>query len=455
MNINWKNIKSNSGRLATKKNMNRLKYFFSLILLSMLVMGAGAQVLTLEDAINIALRNNLDIQLAQNNVEASGINNHISIAGGLPTVNGSLTDNQSITNLTQELTNGQKIERRGNVQNQLNAGITGNYTVFNGFRIVATRQRLAALEKLSQHQLALQIQNIIADVMVRYYDIVRQQGFMETIRQSITVTRQRKDLMDVRQSVGLANNADTYQAQLDLVASEQELREQELVLVQSKSDLMNLLAQRPDSVFAIRDTIVVDSLLQMERVVDAISRNPEMLSAQEQIRVNEFLAREVGALKYPSVGVSGGYNYSRSQSSAGFTLLNQNTGPFVGFNVQVPIFNGGANKRRLRVAEIDTRNAMLQRDQVLNNLETLAVRAYQAYKNTLDRLRAEKENNRIAAALLNVVTQRFQNGVGTVVDLREAQRSFVEAGYRLVNLSYSAKLAEIELKRISNELGRG
>ena len=434
--------------------MNSLKQAIFFCFLAAIGNIAGAQVLTLEEAINIALKKSLDIQIARNNLEATGINNHISIAGGLPIFTGSITDNQSITNLKQELTSGQKIERKGNIQNQLNAGLSGNYTLFNGFRVIATKSRLAALEKQSEFLVSLQIQNIISDVMVRYYDIVRQQGFMETIRQSIAVTRQRKNLMDVRQSVGLANNADTYQAQLDLVASEQELRAQELVLSQSKADLMNLLAQRPDSVFVIRDTIIVDSTIQMETVSSAIANNPELRSAEEQIRINEFIAREVNAVRFPALGVTGGYNYSRSQSSAGFTLFNQNTGPFIGLNLQVPIFNGGANKRRHRIAETDTRTATLQRALVLNNLETLATRAYQAYVNTIVRLRAEKENNRIAAALLDVVTQRFQQGVGTVIDLREAQRSFVEAGYRLVELSFTAKVAEIELKRISSELGR-
>ncbi len=437
------------------KGMKRLKNAFLLsVFLTCITNVLSAQVLTLEEAINIALKNNLDIQIARNNKEASSINNHLSIAGGLPVVSGSATDNQSITNLTQELTNGQKIQRRGNVQNQLNASVSGNYTLYNGFRVVASKNRLAALERQSEQQVNLQIQNVISDVMVKYYDIVRQQGFMETIRQSIEVTKQRKYLMEVRQSVGLANNADTYQAQLDLVASEQELRAQELVLVQSKTDLMNLLTQRADSVFQIRDTILIDSTIQLERVVNAVATNPELRSAEEQIRINEFLTREINAARYPAVGVNGGYNYSRSQSTAGFTLLNQNTGPFVGLNLQVPIFNGGANKRRVRVAEIDTRNATLQKEALVNNLESLAIRAYQSYTNTLERLRAERENNRIAAALLDVVTQRFQQGVGTVIDLREAQRSFVEAGYRLVNLSYSAKVAEIELKRISSDLGR-
>lgn len=426
------------------------------IFLTVLLAWANAQgqILTLEEAINLALKNSFDVQIARNNVEAAGINNHISIAGGLPVVTGTASDNQSVTNLRQDLNSGQKIERKGNVQNQLNASVSGSYTLFNGFRIVATRQRLAALELQSKHLLNMQIQNTVADVMASYYDIVRQQGFMETIMQSIRVTRERKHLMEVRQSVGLANNADTYQAQLDLVAAEQELRAQDLVLQQAKSNLMNLLAQPTDTTVIIRDTIVVDTSLMIGFVLDAVSRNPELLSAAEQVRINEFFTREVRALRYPSVGVTGGYNYSRNQSSAGFTLLNQNTGPFVGLNLQVPIFNGGANKRRVRVAEIDTKTAALQQEALADDLETIAMRAHQAYANTLERLQVEKQNQLVAADLLNVVTQRFQLGVGTVIDLREAQRSFVEAGYRLVNLSYEAKLAEIELRRISSSLLR-
>jgi outer membrane protein TolC len=81
------------------------------------------------------------------------------------------------------------------------------------------------------------------------------------------------------------------------------------------------------------------------------------------------------------------------------------------------------------------------------------VRAWQAYQNNLVRLKTERENNRIAADLLSLVLQRFQYGVGTIVDVREAQRSFVEAGYRLINLAYAAKVSEVELKRLASTLG--
>jgi len=428
-----------------------------IVFIALLVTGmtkAGAQILTLEEAINIALKNSLDIEIARNNVTASEINNHISIAGGLPDIGGSITNNQSLTNLNQQLSNGTTTKRNGNSNNALNAGLEVNYVVFNGFRVRAARSRLAALERLSQEQVGVQIQNIISDVMVNYYDIVRQHGYIRTIQQSLEVTQQRLRLVEARQSVGLANNADTYQAQLDLNAAQQELQSQQLVLTQSKSDLMTLLTQRPDSSFVISDTIIVDSLVNFATVDENIKNNPELLAAQQQIVVNEFLAKEIGALRYPAVGVNAGYNYARSQNAAGFTLLNQSQGPYVGLSLNVPIFNGGLYRRQQRVAEIDTRSATVTREILYNNLLNSAVKSWQAYKNNLQRLQVERENNRVAAALLNLTQQRYELSAATIVEVREAQRSFVEAGYRLINLAYAAKVAEIELKRLSNQLGR-
>jgi outer membrane protein TolC len=425
------------------------------LLIALLFFGAvevNAQVLTLEDAINIALKNSLDIQLARNNIEASHINNHISVAGGLPTVTGSLTDNQAITNLNQKLSNGTTTIRSGNAINNLNSGITASFIVSNGFRVYAARSRLRALERLSEQQVVMQIQNIVANVMVKYYDIVRQQSYINTIQQAINVTFQQKQIIEARQSVGLANNADKFQAQLDLNAAQQELLSQELVLNQSKTDMMTLLTQRPDSSFVIRDTIVVDSTIQVQMVLDSLQNNPELSSAEQQIRINEFIVREVRAQRYPAVSLNTGYNYNRNQNAAGFTLLNQTNGPFIGLNVQVPIFNGGLLKRQERVARIDIRNAAVTRETLLNNMKAATVQAWQVYRNNLNRLQAERENNRVAAALLDLTLKRLELSAATIIEVREAQRSFVEAGYRLVNFAYAAKVAEIELKRIASQL---
>ncbi len=55
--------------------------------------------------------------------------------------------------------------------------------------------------------------------------------------------------------------------------------------------------------------------------------------------------------------------------------------------------------------------------------------------------------------LVNLSLQRYDLSVATILELRAAQQSFEDAGYRFVNFSYAAKIADIELKRISGQLG--
>lgn len=416
--------------------------------------GVKAQYLSLNEAITIALKNSLDIEIAKNDFEANQITNHLSIAGGVPVVTASFNDNQSFTNLNQKLSNGTTITRSGNSSNSFNSGITASYLLYNGYRVRFIKSRLEALEKQSSFAIIQQIQNLVASVMVKYYDIVRQGDYLKTIQQSIDVTMQRKKLVDARQGVGLANNADTYQAQLDLTASNQDYASQQLILDQAKVDLLTLLTLKPDSTVYINDTIVVDKNVDIQAVKASLINNPVYLTADQQILINDLIVKQTGALRYPAVTINTGYNYIRSQNAAGFTLLNQNFGPFAGLGIQVPIFNGGAAKRQLNVAKIDVENARYSRDIVLNNLENAAVTAWLAYQNNLQRLETEKKNNKIAYDLLSLVEQRFQLGVGTIVDVREAQKSFVDAGFRLINLSYAAKVAEIELKRLGGQLAQ-
>ena len=89
---------------------------------------------------------------------------------------------------------------------------------------------------------------------------------------------------------------------------------------------------------------------------------------------------------------------------------------------------------------------------MLLNFEANAVRSYQAYTNTLQQLKTEKENYDLSVKLLDLVLQRFQLGQATIIDVKLAQQTFENEGYRLINLSYAAKAAEISLQQIANQL---
>ena len=436
----------------------RLKGFYkrAVIICSMLCcisfFTQAQDTLSLRRAIDIALKNSLDIELARNDIEAATIFNNYGYAGGLPLVTGSVADNEQITSVNQKLNTGTNIKRNNASGNQLTAGVTGSILLYNGGRVIATKKRLEELEKQSNHRLTGQIQNTIADVMTAYYDIVRQQNYIKTIDRSIDASNQQLTIVKTRQNVGLANNADLFQAQIDLNALQQSRQAQELIVAQAKSELLRLLTLKADSAVQIQDTIIVDNNIMLQNVLDNIPKSADIVAAEDQIRINELIVKETQALRYPSIRAVAGYNFSRNQAGAGQTLFNQSFGPTVGISLGIPIFNGGIYRRQAQVAKIDVRNADVQKQVLFRDYNASAVKQYQSYISNLQQLNTERENYKLSQQLLDLVLQRFQLRQATIVEVKNAQQSFEESGFRLVNLSYAAKASEIELKRLANAL---
>lgn len=426
------------------------KCFFTILLFTSAAVSAQRE-LSLRAAIDSALKNNLDLAIARTDIEAAAVTNHISIAGGVPTINATINSQEQVTAVNQKLNSGQEINRNSAASNSTQVGVTASMLVFNGWRVVATKKRLEELQKLTEAQLAAQIQNVVAQVMVSYYDVVRQDEYLNTLNFSLQLAQKRLDIFQVRKDVGLANNADIFQAQIDVNTIKQNIAAQQLILSQAKVDLMDIMDSR-DSSFIVNDSIVVDPSLLLDPVLAYIQQHPEVQVAEQQIKINEQLTREIAAQRYPAVRLNGGYNFNRNQNAAGLTLLNQSYGPFLGLNIQIPIFNGGATKRQKRAAEFNTAAAELQKESVLITLNNSAIRAFQSYQNTLQQLQQEKENYDLSRRLVDLTVQRFNLSVATIIEVREAQRSFEETGFRLVNLSYASKVAEIELRRLSNQL---
>jgi len=433
------------------QRMTKLILYFILLLSS--VAGNAQDILHLQDAVNIALKNSLDIQLAENDVEANTLLNNKGIAGGLPVVTASLTDNEQLSAINQKLNSGVNINRKAAATNNLNSNVSASILLYNGNRVVATKSRLAQLQKQSQSLLNSQIQDILGSVMTGYYDIVRQQSYLKTIEKSIEASRQQLEIVQTRQSVGLANNADLFQAQIDLNALLQLQISQQLIIDQAKTELLRLLTLRPDSVINIQDTILVDKTINLDQVLNNLHQNSNIIASEDQVRINELIVKETAALRYPSVRANTGFNFNRSQAAAGNFLLNQSYGPTVGISLGIPIYNGSVFNRQKKVAEIDVRNARLGNQILIRDFNSQVVKSYQTYASTLKQLDTEQQNYLLSAQLLELALKRFQFKQATIVDVKNAQQSFEQSGFRLVNLNYAAKSAEIELKRLGNQLG--
>ena len=407
---------------------------------------------TIANAIDTALKNNYDIRIAKNNSEIGKINNTYGMAGGLPSVNASAGDNKSVLNLQQKTSSGIDISKNNVNSNSYNAGVTAGIVLFNGFRIIAVKGRLNLLQTQSELQLNQQIQTTIAAVMETYYDIIRQQSYLNIIQSSLDISSKKLEIVKDRYKVGMANEADLLQAQMDLNTAQQNLKGQLLIIDQDKISLLQLMAVKQFFPITVIDTISIDKSIRKDTIINYLENNPQYLSAEQQIKINEQIVKEQRAQRYPSIRVSAGYNLNYSSSSAGFNLFTQNYGPTVGATIQIPIFNGNIYKIQQEVALYNVKNATLQKESLLTALKADAIKTYQSYESTLQQLDSQQKSYQDAGKLVNIVIQRFRLNQATILDVKAAQDSFESAGYMFVNLKYAAKVAEIELKRLIYQL---
>jgi len=429
------------------------KYTFLFTVLIAPFLSQAQQQFTLRNAIDTALLNNFDIQIAKNYVEIAKMNNTYGVAGGLPYVSANAGDNGSISTINQKLSDGTETTISNRGENNLNAGVSAGIILFNGFKITATKEKLSRLQDLSEIQLNQQIQNTIADIMITYYDIIRQQNYLKIIQNSLDVSKQKLDIINVKKNVGMSDAVEMLQAQTDVNSAEQLLVIQNTVIEQNKSDLLLLINSKKQMAFSVADTIIIDQSLQLDSIINYLYQNPGYLSAEQRILIDEQIVKEVSSQRYPSVKLNAGYDFYQANLNKGNLALNQNYGPAAGVNLQIPIFNGNIYKTQKDVARINVINAKLERESLLNSLTTQAVKKYRTYTTTLQQIESQRKNFEMTKQLVDVVMQQFHVSQATILDVRAAQTSFETAAYLLVNLLFSAKVAEIELKQLTYSLG--
>jgi outer membrane protein len=409
--------------------------------------------LSLSDAVKIALQNSYDIKLVENTANIAKNNNSYGVAGALPTVSSTLNNNNTQTTINQTFPDPSRNTTRSGVEGST---VSGNLSVsmilFNGFRIAATKSRLESIEKQTAATLQNQLLNTSSIVMQQYYNVVRQEAFLKTIQKSIEASEQRVAIVKTRQDVGVANQADVLQSNIDLNALIQARQNQLVVIDQAKADLYNSMVVPATSNYSLDESIMVDQNIKMAEVEAKMKDHPLLQSAQQLINVNQFIEKETRAIMYPTLRANTGYNYNSNQSGAGFILLNESYGTFIGVNLALPIYNGGASKRAYTNAKIATQSAKLQLENATLDLNTELFKTYKNYLNSIKQAPIEQENFKMSQELLGLVMQKYQLGQATMVDVKQAQQSFETAGFRLTSLQFTAKIAEIELKRLSNQL---
>jgi outer membrane protein len=417
------------------------------------------QMVTLQEVIQDALLKNYDILLVRNDSVAAAIDYDYKLAFFLPRLNGSASKLWNNNDQKQNFSDGTKRERNGIKSSNLQAAVNLNWTLFDGLRMFATRDKYEEFTKLGALNVRTQVVNTLADIINNYYNIVQQKQQLKAIEEQMSISEERVKLADRKLSVGLGSKPELLQAKVDLNAFKAaQLRQ--LTLISQLKEQLNQLTGRPltDS-YEVSDSIPINLDLSYSEVVKNLENtNPQLQVAKKNIDISKITLRENRADLWPTIQFNSAYNFSRTDNKAvvnPFTpLFSQNNGYNYGFSAIVPIFNGSNTRRLIRQAQLDVQYNELNLANVQSQVNLGLSNQFKNYDYQKKALTLEEENIELAKENVNIALARFRQGVSTFLELREAQISLADAYNRLISARYNTKLAEVELLRLKGELIR-
>ena len=417
------------------------------------VLGNAQEVLTIKDAVAIALENNFEIKIASNNLNIDKVNMSEGNAGMLPTITGSVVDNNRVQNSSQTLQTGQVNSLKNAKNNSLNYGVSLDWTIFDGLRMFARYDQLKELQKLGETRLKQTILLKIAEVNATYFDLVQQQQQLIAIDSTILISSQRLQLAENRFKIGKASKLEVLNAQVDLNTDKVTLLRQKELYANTKIKLNQILARDVKKEFTVLNDIKVDNSLVLPQLIElAKQQNPQLQTQIIAKNVSELQLKQVKAARYPVVSLNTGYNFQNTESSLGFTRESSARGFNYGFSATLNIFDGFTQNRNEKIAKFELENTKLAIEQQSQVLESQLSTFYQTYLTNLELINLEQNNEAIAKQNLAITIDKLKIGTITTIEFRAAQLNYVNARVRNSNAQYQAKLSEIALKELAGNI---
>ncbi len=435
-----------------KKSVTSLSAIL-IISLSLFAPSKAQDLLTLEDAISIGLENNYGVQISRNLFEQADNNYSIGNAGFLPVLDLTSSHTERVEDSEFEA-GGERQTTTGARSSTTNAALSLEWTLFDGFRMFTSYDRLGTLREVSDRELRLDMESLVARISLAYFNVIRIHEQLIILQDNLDVSQERIEIEETKVDLGSGSQYQLLQAKSDLNADRAALLREQYMLTEAKIILNELLSRSPEEEFEVTEEIDINrNLIREDLYQKLLVENTELTIARMEKDLSRLEIRELRGERFPEISLNSGYSFNRSQNDGGFIRFNETTGFSIGITARVNIFDGFNQNRRMENARINEKNAELSFEMRKLQLESQFSALFRSYENTLELVDLEQDNFQNAEQTLDIALERFRIGTISSLEFREAQRTLLEAENRLINALYEAKVAETELLQLSGELG--
>ena len=430
------------------------KYLIAIIICCAAGSLSAQQHYTLKSCLETGLEKNYSIRMVRNEEQISKNNATIANAGYLPTLDlsagysGNINDTETKARVTGETT-----KTTGVFDKTLNAGLNLNWTLFDGFKIQANYERLKELERQGETLTRIAIEDFIADLTAEYYNYIQQQIRLKNFRYAMSLSKERLRIVEERYIVGNFSRLDLQQARVDYNADRAQYMKQQEAVESSRISLNELMDTEISQDIVVNDSIIdLNTLLSYNELWQStLTNNASLLKSEQGKKLAALEMKAVKSRNFPYLKVNAGYGYTLNKYEINANSRRDNLGFNFGVTMGINLFDGN-RRREIKNARIAIENAKLQQEDVRHTLEADLSNLWQAYQNNIEMLKLEREN--LIAAIENheIASERYMLGNLSGIEMREAQKSLLDAEERILSAEYDTKMCEISLLQLSGKI---
>ncbi len=415
----------------------------------------GQDVYGLKDCISIGLERNFSILIAKNDETISKNNFTLGNAGFLPTIDLTGQHIGTLNNSTLNFTDGTHNVSNGVFNTNTNGSVVLGMNIFSGFKAITTYKKLGELNQVGQLNTQLTIENFISGIVSGYYNYILQVQLMNNLKYALTLSRERLRIDGDRYLLGSGSKLEVLQSRVYVNSDSSNLSRQNEVIRSAQIRLNEMMAmENLGNVFTSKDTSIdVNPGLLYEKLLDeTLVSNTNLLIASKNKTISDYDYKLIVSRSYPYLNFSGGYSYNLSSYTQSTSKSQVTNGMNYGLTLGVNLYDGNNRRKDIRNSSIERDSKELIYREVEQGIKADLLSIYSAYNNNLRLISLEEQNYQTAKENLDIALERYKLGSLSGIDLREVQKSLLDARERLISAHYQTKLAEVSLQLIAGKI---
>ena len=408
--------------------------------------GSEPLVLTLEQALQIALSENPTVKIADQTIEAKKYAKKGTYAALWPDISASGSYQYTIKKQVFALdTMTVKVGKAVNVSGGVNATMPlVNAQLWKSLKLSAMDVELAVEQARSSRV------DMVEQVSKAFYQVLLAKDSYNVYKRVYDNAVENHKIVEKRYEVGQVSEYDFIRSKVTISNAEPNVFSAEnsivLALWQLKALLGLDLNKNIDCAGSLADfEPVMTSHIAMEA---DLSNNSTMRQIDIQERMLEKSIELKRAANIPSLALSIGYNYVAMDESMKLFQYKWNPYSVVAVALNIPIFSGGKRRADVKQSQIELSNLQLQRENTERQLHTAMMQFESTMLTNLKQYHASSENISQAKRGYDIAVKRYEVGGGTLVDVDNSQLAYTQAELSRSTAIYNYLVNQVSLEKI-------